>query len=67
MESNELNLQQNRDRLIESRLTSLVGGWLGGGGIDQKRKRPHGHGQSCGDCWVEGVDGRGRGNKGDKW
>ena len=23
------------------------------GGIEQKRKRTHGHGQRCGDCWGE--------------
>ena len=43
-----------------------VGGWgeerraLGGGGIEQKGKRTHGHGQQCGDC-------RGEDYKGDKW
>ena len=26
---------------------------LGGGGIEQKGKRTHGHGQQCGDCWKE--------------
>ena len=29
-------------------------GKLGGGGIEQKAKRTHGHGQQCGDCWEEG-------------
>ena len=27
---------------------------LGGGGIGQKRKMTHGHGQQGGDCWGEG-------------
>ena len=26
-----------------------------GGGIEQKGKRTHGHGQQCGDCWGEGI------------
>ena len=32
-------------------------GTVGGGGIKQKGKRTHGHGQQCGDCWgvVEGI------------
>ena len=34
---------------------------LGGGGIKQKGKRIHGHGQQCGDC------GNGGGYKGSKW
>ena len=25
-----------------------------GGGIEQKGKRTHGHGQQCGDCWGKG-------------
>ena len=34
------------------------GGVLGGGGIEQKRKRTHGHGQQCSDCWgIEGIRG----------
>ena len=31
------------------------GGWLGGGGIEQKGKRTHG--RQCGDCWREGIEG----------
>ena len=27
------------------------GGGLGAGGIEQKGKRTHGHGQECGHCW----------------
>ena len=33
-------------------------GWLGGGKIEQKGRRTHGHGWQCGDCWGE-VDMRG--------
>ena len=29
---------------------TAVGGRLGDGRIEQKRKRTHGHGQQCGDC-----------------
>ena len=29
-------------------------GEVRGGGIEQKRKRTHGHGQQGGDCWGEG-------------
>ena len=36
-------------------------GTLEGGGIEQKDKRAHGHGQQCGDCW------RGGGCKRTKW
>ena len=31
--------------------------------MEQKRKRTHGHGQQCGDCWGSRVDGGGRGDK----
>ena len=55
---------------MESWLTAPAGAWgLGGGGIEPKGKRPHEHGQQCGDCWGGvgwgGSDG-GRGCKGDK-
>ena len=34
------------------------GGRLKGGGIEQKGKKTHGHGQQCADCWGEaGVRG----------
>ena len=33
----------------------MCGGWLGGGKIEQKGKRTHGHGQQCGDCLGEGA------------
>ena len=29
-------------------------GRLGGGWIEKKGKRAHGHGQQCGDCWGRG-------------
>ena len=45
----------------QSRLTA--GGDLGGGGMEPKRKRTHGHGEQCGDC----GSGGGRGYKVDKW
>ena len=38
---------------MESRW-QLLGGGVGGGGIERKRKRTHGHGEQCGDCWGEG-------------
>ena len=38
-------------------------GWLGGGGIEQKGKRTHGHGQ-CNDCQgqggIRGLNGNGK-------
>ena len=38
-------------------MTAKCGGRLGGGGIKQKEKRIHGHGQQCGDCGRErGID-----------
>ena len=39
---------------MESRMTASGGGRLGVRGTEQKGKRPHGHGQQCGDCWQEG-------------
>ena len=33
-----------------------------GGGIEQKGKRTHGHGQQCGDCWEGGGIRRLNGN-----
>ena len=36
-----------------SRMTVGVG--VRGGRIEQKRKRTHGHGQQCGDCWGKGI------------
>ena len=36
----------------------------GGGGIEQKGKRTHGHGQQCGDCGgyrdIRGLNGNGK-------
>ena len=58
-ESNEQTelTKQNRDRLIDGeQMTANRGGrQLGGGAIEQKGKRTHGHGQQCGDCWGWGV------------
>ena len=42
------------------------GGWRrgGSGGIEQKGKRTHGHGQQSGDCWrvrgTKGLNGNGK-------
>ena len=44
------------DPQMESRMTAGVGR-LECGGIEQKGKRTHGHGQQCGDCWGKGVQG----------
>ena len=45
-------------------MTAKVEGGLGGGGIEQKGKRTHGHGQQCGDCWgkgaIKGLNGNGK-------
>ena len=34
------------------------------GGIEEKEKRTHGHGQQCGDCWeqagIRGLTGNGK-------
>ena len=39
-------------------MTAKGSGWLGGGGIEPKGKRTHGHGHQCGDCMgVEGIRG----------
>ena len=35
----------------------MVGGRLGGGGIEQEGKRTHGHGPQCGDSRGEGIRG----------
>ena len=35
---------------MESKITASWWGGLEGGGIEQKGKRTHGHGQQCGDC-----------------
>ena len=38
---------------------TVMGVWVGGGGIEQKCKRTHGLGQQCGDCggWQQGIRG----------
>ena len=43
------------DSQLDSRMTAS-GGQVrsGGGGIEQKGKRTHEHGQQCGDCCGEG-------------
>ena len=48
-EQTELTGKIETDSQMENRLTAL------GGGMEQKRKRTHGHGQQCGDC--EGESG----------
>ena len=40
----------------------MGGGKVEGGGIEQKGKRTHGHGQLCGDCSVEGSTKELKGN-----
>ena len=49
---------------MESRMTAVGEGRLGGGGIEPKGKRTHGHGQQCGDCWgkrsIRGLNGNGK-------
>ena len=35
---------------MDSWITASGGGEVKGGGIEQKGKRTHGHGQQCGDC-----------------
>ena len=45
-------------------MTASVGRRLGDGGIEQKGKRTHGHGQQCGDCrseeGIRGVNDHGK-------
>ena len=52
----ESNKQTEPKSKIEA--DSQIAGWQlrgsGGGGIGQKGKRAHGHGQQCDDCWGEG-------------
>ena len=57
---NLMNKLNKQNRLIDGDQMTAGGGRLGGGGIEQKGKRTHGHGQQCGDC------GGGRGCKGAK-
>ena len=47
MWNNKLD-KKNGDRLIDGE-QKTAGGRLGGGGIEQKRIKIHGHGQQCGD------------------
>ena len=48
--------KQNRDRLIDGEQMTASGGGraIRSGGIEQKGKRAHQHGQQCGDCWRKG-------------
>ena len=43
---------------------TVLGRGLEGGGIEQKGKRIHGHGQQCGDCRgkrnIRGINGNGK-------
>ena len=48
------NIELINGQLKESRWQLMRVG-LGDGGIEQKGKRTHGHGQYCGDCWGEGC------------
>ena len=67
MESNkETELTRKRDRLVDGeQMTDHGGGGvrLGGGGMEEKGERTHGHGQQCGDCWemgnIWGLNGNG--------
>ena len=54
MESNKQTelIRKNKNRFIDG--VKMTANWgrgegLGGGGIEQKGKRTHGHGQQCGD------------------
>ena len=40
---------------MERKLVAGAGGGLGGGEIEQKRKRTHGQGEECGDFAVLGL------------
>ena len=58
---NKLN-KQNRDRLIESKLTT-VGEGLVCGGIEHKGKRTHEHEQQCviaDESGIRGINGNGK-------
>ena len=53
----QIELTSKTDRHIDGDQMT-ASGWGAGrrerGGIEQKGKRTHGHGQYCGDCWGEG-------------
>ena len=57
---NKLNQQAKQDRLIDGEQDNSYEEEGRGGGVEQKGKRTHGHGQQCGDCGVKG-------HKGYKW
>ena len=46
--------KQNRVTLIDGEQMTASGDGGSGGGIEQKGKSTHGHGQQCGGCWGEG-------------
>ena len=53
---NKLNQQAKQRQTHRWRVgTHLVGGKWEGGGIEQKGKRTHGHGQQCGDYRGQGI------------
>ena len=55
MECNEqTELTSKIDRLIDREQDDSYCG-VGGQGVEESRKRTHGHGQQCGDCGWEGV------------
>ena len=54
-EQTELTREMGPDSQVESRMTASWGRGRGAGGIEQKGKRTHAHGQQCGDDWGEGV------------
>ena len=63
MESNEQNAKQNRDRLIENRMSAKSGGGFGGRGFEQKGKRTHGHGDcEVGEGGIRVLNGNGKKN-----
>ena len=47
-------MKENGDRLIDGEQDDSQWGEYGGGEIEQKGKRTHGHGQQGDDYWVEG-------------
>ena len=57
---NKLDYEENGDRLIDGEQDNSYEEEGRGGGVEQKGKRTHGHGQQCGDCGVKG-------HKGYKW
>ena len=55
MESNEHTELTSKTEMDSQRADDIQWwGKLGSGGIGQKGKRTHGHGQQCRDCWWQG-------------